>query len=280
MYNAHKVRLNRLFRASGRCLDVAIDHGAFNEGSFLEGIQDMERAVALLVEAGPDAIQLNFGQADLLQNLPGREKPALVMRTDTGNPYNPTRHKVMFDILACDVDPVLPAVKLDAACVVCNLLFLSDDPDLHRQTVKNIARLRHFCDQYSMPLMVEPLVMRPDEARGGYRADPNKRLIVTLIRQTRELGADIIKADPTEHLEDYHEVVDAARCPVLVRGGGKKPLETVFQEAHAYLQQGAKGLVYGRNIYQHPDPKKVVRALLAMIHDGASAQEAWELYRK
>jgi len=98
------------------------------KASFLEGIQDMERAVALLVEAGPDAIQLNFGQADLLQNLPGREKPALVMRTDTGNPYNPTRHKVMFDILACDVDPVLPAVKLDAACVVCNLLFLSDDP--------------------------------------------------------------------------------------------------------------------------------------------------------
>ena len=54
----------------------------------------------------------------------------------------------------------------------------------------------------------------------------------------------------------------------------------MFQEAHAYLQQGAKGLVYGRNIYQHPDPKKVVRALMAMIHEGLSAQEAWEVYRK
>jgi len=190
MYNAHKVRLNRLFRASGRCLDVAIDHGAFNEGSFLEGIQDMERAVALLVEAGPDAIQLNFGQADLLQNLPGREKPALVMRTDTGNPYNPTRHKLMFDILACDVDPVLPAVKLDAACVVCNLLFLSDDPDLHRQTVKNIARLRHFCDQYSMPLMVKPLVMRPDEARGGYPKPCSRRLTPICSRAPKDWSMD------------------------------------------------------------------------------------------
>jgi DhnA family fructose-bisphosphate aldolase class Ia len=64
-----------------------------------------------------------------------------------------------------------------------------------------------------------------------------------------------------------------------VRGGGKKPVETVFAEAAAYLAQGAHGLVYGRNIYQHPNPARIVRALMAMIHDGADDARALALYR-
>ncbi|HEU4325220.1 MAG TPA: hypothetical protein VFS21_18910 [Roseiflexaceae bacterium] len=280
MYNAHKVRINRMLSPAGRCLDVAIDHGVFNEYSFLEGLADMERVVGQLVEARPDAIQMNFGQSDLLQGMPGRDKPALVMRLDAGNPYNPQTHRVMFDILQHEPDPLLPALRMDAACVVVNLLLLPGEPDLHRQTVQNISRVRAACDRYGMPLMIEPLVMRGNDARGGYQVDGDKKLIVPLVRQARELGADIIKADPTDHVEDYHEVIAAARCPVLVRGGGKADLEEVFQKSYAFLQQGANGLVYGRNIYQHPNPRRIVRALMAMIHDGATDQQAWEMYSK
>jgi fructose-bisphosphate aldolase, class I len=280
MYNAHKVRLNRMFSPVGRCLDVAVDHGVFNEYSFLDGLEDMEAVVGQLVDAGPDAIQMNYGQCDLLQNLPGKAKPALVLRLDAGNPYNPQAHRVMFDILQHEPEPLLPALRADAACVVVNLLLLPGEPDLHRQTVHNIARVRAECDKYGMPLMVEPLVMRGNDARGGYQVDGNKKLIVPLVRQARELGADIIKADPTDDPEDYHEVIAAARCPVLVRGGGRASLEEVFQKSYAFLQQGAQGLVYGRNVYQHPSPRRVVAALMAMIHDGASDQQAWELYQR
>jgi DhnA family fructose-bisphosphate aldolase class Ia len=278
MYNAHKVRMNRMFRASGKCLDVAIDHGVFNEFGFLSGLEDIEAVVAALVAAGPDAIQMNFGQSDVLQSLPGKDKPALVMRTDAGNPYNPQTHRVMFNVLACEDDPVLPAVKMDAACVVVNLLLLPGEPDLHRQTITNISRVRPLCEQYGMPLMIEPLVMRVNEERGGYQVNGDKKLIVALVRQARELGADIIKADPTDHPEDYHEVVQAARCPVLVRGGGKESIEQVFQTAAAFLAQGAHGLVYGRNVYQHPNPGRIVRAFLSLIHDGVSAEQAWSIY--
>lgn len=76
-------RLNRLFNPrTGRCFDVALDHGFFNEGAFLPGIEDLPSAVSRLVEAGPDAIQLTIGQARHLQALPVRPKPALVLRTD------------------------------------------------------------------------------------------------------------------------------------------------------------------------------------------------------
>lgn len=278
MYNAHKFRLNRFLGDDGRCLDVAIDHGVFNEPSFLEGLEDMPAVVRSLVTAAPDAMQMNVGQADILQSIPGPRKPALVLRTDVGNLYNAVTHKVMFNQLVHWDEPIIGAIKLDAACVVCNLLLMPGEPDLHRQTALNAARLRAVCDQFGMPLMIEPLVLKPNEAKGGYQVDGTKKLILSLVRQAREIGADVIKADPTDDPNDYHEVVQAARCPILVRGGGRKPIETVFNEGHAYLAQGAHGLVYGRNIYQHPNPGRIVAAFMAMIHQQATIEDALAIY--
>ena len=278
MANAKEARLARLLHA-GRCLDIALDHGVCNEPTFLDGLEDMPALMDRLVAARPDAIQLNYGQADLLQHRPGRDRPALVMRLDMGNPYNATRHRAMWAVLQNEHDPVLPAVQMDAACVVVNLFMLPDEPDLFRQCVQNISRVRADCDRYGMPLMIEPLVMQPHgEGRGGYMVDGDAQKIVTLVRLAREMGADIVKADPTADPHEFHRVVQAARCPVLVRGGGRENLQQVFERSRVLLDQGAVGMVYGRNVYQHASPAAVVAALMAMIHEGASAQAAWQLY--
>src|SRR3954467_11420390 len=90
-------RLNRLFHPrSKRCFDVAIDHGFFNERSFLAGIENLERAIQTLVEANPDAIQLTIGQAPVLQRIPGKNKPALVLRTDVANVYGRELPRTLF----------------------------------------------------------------------------------------------------------------------------------------------------------------------------------------
>ncbi len=277
MFASKQARLNRLLTA-GRCLDIAVDHGVCNEPSFLAGLEDMPAVIDQLAAAKPDAIQLNFGQADLLQARPGRDKPALVLRVDMGNPYNATRHRVMWATLQNEHDPVLPAVQMDAACVVINLFMLPDEPALFHQCVSNIARVRADCDRYGMPLMIEPLVMAPHGERGGYMVDGDAEKIVTLVRLAREMGADIVKADPTAEPAEFHRVVQAARCPVFVRGGGREDLRQVFERSRQLLDQGAVGMVYGRNVYQHRDPASVVSALMAMIHHNASAQQAWDIY--
>ncbi len=274
-----KVRMNRLFGA-GRCLDVAVDHGVCNELSFLAGLEDMAGVVTQLVKAGPDAIQMNYGQADLLQSVPGKHKPALVMRIDMGNPYNKIRHRAMWAVLQNETEPLLGAIEMDAACVVVNLFMLPDEPDLFRQCVQNIARVRAECDKYGLPLMIEPLAMLPVNEHGGYMVDGDAEKIVTLTRLAREMGADIIKADPTSDPADFHRVVEAARCPVLVRGGGKEDLRVVFDKSAALMAQGALGMVYGRNIYQHANPSAVVRGLMAIIHDNADGATAWDLYKQ
>jgi fructose-bisphosphate aldolase, class I len=264
-------RMNRLFRSSGRCFAIAVDHGFPGETHMLEGIEDMEAAVDVLVGARPDAILLSPGQADLLQRRPGRDKPALILRCDVPNVYAPEPPAEAYCTLLGD--PVGQAVRLDAAAVIVNLLEAPGQPRLRAACVENVLRLRAECDRAGMPLMIEPLVLKPGS--GGYDIDGDLDRICGIVRQAVELGADVIKADPTDDLSQYHRVVQAAGGkPVLVRGGGRIPDEEVFARTRALMEQGAAGIVYGRNVIQHDDPAGMTRALMAVVHDGATAEQA------
>jgi fructose-bisphosphate aldolase, class I len=256
-------RLNRLFHAgSGRCIDVAVDHGFFGVPRFLAGIEDMASVIETLVDAGPDAIQLSVGQAPLLQEIPGREKPALVLRVDVANVYGEQPPSRAFSHVVDDA--IGHAVRLDAACVCVNLFDIPGADALRRECIENITALRTAADRAGMPLMVEPLVMTA--GAGGHGGDGDTERIVALVRQAAELGADVIKADPTDDLTAYHRVVTAARVPVLVRGGGRVSDEEILERTRAVLAQGARGIVYGRNVIQHPDPAGMVRALKQAVH--------------
>jgi len=270
---SQKPRLNRLFGADGKCFDVAIDHGFFNEHVFLPGIENLGAAVRTVVEAGPDAIQLTTGQARLLQQIPGRLKPSLVLRTDVANIYGKVLPTTPFSRMI--EDAALQAVQLDAACVCVNLFQIPGASVVHDHCVDNICRLKVECDRLGMPMMVEPLVFQPNEKAGGYMVDGDESKIMPLVRQAVELGADIIKADPTDDVSVYHKVVEVAcGIPVLVRGGGRVSDKEILQRTEALMQQGAAGIVYGRNVIQHPNPSGITRALMAVVHEGASPDAA------
>ena len=266
-------RMNRLFAPDGRCFDVAIDHGFFNEARFLGGITNIETAVRSVATAEPDAVQLAPGQARHLQSLPGRSKPALVLRTDVANVYAQKLPRHLFSHLV--EDAVEQALALDAACVVVNLMALPDQPEVFHQCIENITRLKADCSRYGMPLMVEPLVFRANDREGGYGVDGDAEKIVPLVRQAVELGADVIKADPTENPADFHRVVEiAGGVPVLARGGGRVSDQEILQRTAALMQQGAAGIVYGRNVIQHAHPGRMIKALMGVVHDGTDAETA------
>ena len=126
-----------------------------------------------------------------------------------------------------------------------------------------------------MPLMIEPLVFQPNAKAGGYMVDGDLQKILPLVRQAVELGADIIKADPTDDVSVYSRVVRiAGGIPVLVRGGGKATDQEILERTEKLIAQGAAGIVYGRNIIQHANPAGMTRALMALVHDGATAASA------
>jgi fructose-bisphosphate aldolase, class I len=265
-------RMRRLFAADGRCFDVAVDHGFFGDPRFLAGIEDLSAALDVLVEAAPDAIQLSPGSAPLLQERPG-PKPALVLRTDVANVYGPTVDAGAGYFSELVAEAVEQALRLDAACVVANLLWIDGREDLHRDCVRNVAALKARCEPAGMPLMVEPLAMKPGSAGYGVNGDPER--IRALVRQAAELGADVLKADPTDDLDDYPAVIEvAARTPLLVRGGGRASDEAVLRRTEAVMRAGAAGIVYGRNVIQHERPSAMTRALMSVVHDGVAADAA------
>jgi DhnA family fructose-bisphosphate aldolase class Ia len=268
-------RLNRLFNASsGRALDVAVDHGFFGEPSFITGIEDMDRAVETLVRANPDAVQLTLGQARILQRIPGKQKPALVLRADVANVYgNPLDGHIFSHHVPNAIEE---AVRLDAVAVCVNLMHLPDRPEIREANIRSIMALREQATKFGMPLMIEPLVMQDNaKAGGGYMVDGDTDKIVTLVRQAKELGADLIKADPTDNITDYARVIRVAGdVPVLVRGGGRVDDRTLLERTVAVLDQGARGIVYGRNVIQHPKPAGITAALMAILHSGATVNAA------
>ncbi len=267
-------RLNRLFNAdSQRCFDVAMDHGFFNEYDFLQGIANLQQAVNLVVEAAPDAIQLTPGQAKYLQELPGKNKPCLVLRTDVANVYGPSLPATAFSKMIDQ--PILQALRADAVCVCVNLFSIPGAPEVTAQCIDNIIRLKSEADHYQFPIMVEPLVFRPNNEKGGYAVDGDIRKIIPLVRQAVELGADIIKADPASDIESYHRVIEVAgNIPILVRGGSKATDEEIIVRTAKLLQQGASGIVYGRNIIQHKNPKLITRVLMGILHRNVSVEES------
>jgi fructose-bisphosphate aldolase, class I len=269
-------RLNRLLAADGKCFDVAIDHGFFGEISFLPSIENMAKAVQTVVSAAPDVVQLSVGQARHLQSIKGSRKPALALRTDVANVYGSSLPNVLFSEII--ESPLEQALRLDAACIVVNLLMLPNQPELHRACVKNILRLKPEAQRYGMPLMIEPLVMQDNTAKGGYMVDGNLEKILPLVRQAVELGADIIKADPCDNVLEYHKVIEiAGGIPVLVRGGGRVSDTEILERTYQLMQQGASGIVYGRNVIQHPNPAGITKALMAVVHDAATPSMAWDM---
>lgn len=273
-------RINRLFNEkSGKCFDVAIDHGFFSEFSFLSGIEDIANSVRVLIDADPDAIQLTVGQAHHLQSVPGKRKPALVLRTDVANVYGSELPDVLYSRMI--EDPILQAVRLDAACVVVNLFRIPGAPEVTDHCIQNILKIKPMADHYGMPLMIEPLVFRPNEQAGGYMVDGNIKLITPMVRQAAELGADLIKADPTDDVEEYHKVVQVAgSVPILVRGGGRASDEEILDRTFRLMKQGAKGIVYGRNVVQHANPGGMTRALMAIVHDNAHPNDVIHMLSK
>ena len=169
-----------------------------------------------------------------------------MIRVDIPNIYSvPTPDRIFCKLLD---DAVEQAVALDAASIVLNLFWAPDQHDLHRQCVENIARIKPQCERWGMPMMVEPMLLIPDE-KGGYKVNPDIQKTIALARQSVELGADIVKADLAE------------RTRRIPSGGGSGGAQT------AAAPRRRPGFRHG-NSYSNPfaDPARGFRRGLRSQH--------------
>lgn len=247
-----------------KLVSVAIDHGVFGAKGITSGAENLAATVKLVIAAGPDAIQLSLGSAERLSGLFHGSKVALVARLDLTNAYAAGPGDGLYSIAVGN--GVERAKAAGASAVVVNLLSSPTDPALQRDCLQIVNSTRQSALEHDVPLIVEPLVLSES---GGIRYGVNgdTDAIVPLVRQASELGADLIKADPTDRLDDYGSVVEAAGVPVLVRGGGRVDDEQLLERTRRLLEAGARGVVYGRNVFQHPEPAGITSRLMSLVHD-------------
>ena len=93
-----------------------------------------------------------------------------------------------------------------------------------------------------------------------------------------EHGADIVKTYYTGSAASFRKVASTCPVPVLIAGGVKMDtIRAALEVVHGSVQGGGRGVVFGRNIWQAPDPAAVVRALGAIIHHGKGVDEAMQI---
>lgn len=254
--------INRLSR-DGRLVSVALDHGVFGAQNITTGLGDLVDRVRETVSARPDAIQLNLASAERLWPRVGEPEVKLVARLDLTNAYMAKPGEHLYSLAV--ERGVERAANVGAAFVVVNLLDSESDGGLRRDCIAIINRLRAETMTIGMSLMVEPLVLS-DEGSIRYAVNGDAERIAALVRQASELGADFVKADPTDDLDRYGEVIEAAGVPVVVRGGGQVPDDELLDRTERLIRAGASGVVYGRNVFQHPDPPRLVSRLMDVVH--------------
>jgi class I fructose-bisphosphate aldolase len=269
----------KMFHASsGRCINIAMDLGIFGARSFSNGIEDLPAAFATIVRAGPDVIQVNPGGFRTLKDAGLADSITVALRLDVTNVYEGRSVSKAWD--TAHANTLEDANHPSVGAVVLNLLELDRNAELHEQCISNIQEIGALARQRGISLMVEPLVMKTN-SEGGSSSVSDAEQIATLVRQAVELGADIIKVDPVDPMQRFAEVVEIATpIPVLARGGGKVTTLELLERTKTAIEVGAKGVVYGRNVVQHPDPASLIAALAAIVHSDASVDEALSLVKE
>ena len=210
-----------------------------------------------IVRVGVDAVLTSYGIAQRYHK--ELEGVGLILRMDGGGSAlgkGAENNRMLFS--------VEDALRLGADSVVC--MGFPGAP-YEYDSIKNLARLAAEGRGWGVPVMAEVLP-------GGFAPEPpntveNVRLAV---RYGCEAGADIIKTTYAGSEDEFKTVVAASFRPVIVLGGEKvKDMGSLFDCLESAMRVGASGVAIGRNVWKHPEPEKVVRALVDLVHNGKSA---------
>jgi len=255
-------RLNRILNPSGYSLIVAIDH---IPSGFMEGWEYPESTIEKILEGNPDAVMATFGILKRFASMfAGRVSK--ILRLDGGPTY------LLQDWPDCSVwdafYTVEDAVNLGADGVIASVLLGSR---VEMECMRVAARVAGDCLKYNLPCIFEAVPVEGQAIKN--KLDP--QMIAFAARLAAELGADCIKTYYPGDPNSFRLVTSRCPVPVLMAGGPKLDSERQLCEAvKGMLEGGGRGAFIGRNIWQHPNPPALLRALGGLIHKNITLDEA------
>lgn len=249
-----KNRLSRIIKPDGRTVMLAVDHGYFLGPT--SGLEDAGKTIKPLV---PYADALMPTRGVLRTSVDASTETPIVLRVSGGNSILSELSNEGITVAMED------AVRLNVSAVALSIYVGSPN---EKQTLLNLTKLIDEGHRYGIPVLAVTAVGK-DMARDA-------RYLALCCRIAAELGAHFVK---TYYCEGFEKLVRTCPVPLVMAGGKKLPEKEALELTYNAIRRGAAGVDMGRNIFQADDPVAMIQAVRAVVHENASPQRAFELYK-
>ena len=250
-----KNRLSRIFNPkSGHTVMLAFDHG-FIMGP-TSGLERVDLTINPLIEYA-DCLMCTRGV--LRSVVPPTTTKPVCLRADGGT-------SILTDLNLNRLYDVEDVLRVNASAMA--LMVAVGDKASEQVTTHNLVQAVDFGEKYGIPVLGVTAVGK-DMARDA-------RYFRLATRICAENGASFVKTYFTE--EGFETVVAQCPVPIVIAGGKKLPEEKALELAYRAVQAGAAGVDMGRNVFQSEKPLAMMKAISAVVHDGLTAKDAFQLY--
>lgn len=253
-----KNRLSRLIKPDGHCQFLPIDHGYFQGPT-----RCLERPGETIRDLLPYADGLFVTRGVLRTCVAPDIDTPIILRVSGATSV--IGKDLSDEIITTSVEEM---IRLNVAAVGLSIFVGSD---YEKQALESLALLVNECEDYGIPVMAVTAVGKELEKRTA-------RYLALSCRIAAELGAKLVKTYYCA--EDFEKVTNGCPVPVVMAGGPKCETELeVFEFVYDGMQKGAIGVNLGRNVWQNPHPIAMMRALNAVVHDGVTPKQAFDLFK-
>lgn len=253
-----KNRLSKIIKPkTGRTVMLAVDHGYF-----LGPISKLEEPAKTIKPLLPytDALMLTRGVLRTSVE-PDYDIP-IVLRVSGGN-------SIVGKELSNEeiITSIEDAIRLNVSAVAFSIYI---GTEYEHQTLINLAKLIDEGHKFGIPVLAVTAVGKELEKRDA-------RFLALACRIAAEFGAHFIK---TYYCEDFEKVVKGCPVPLVIAGGPKLETEKdALEIAYKAINEGAKGVDMGRNIWQSEHPVAMIQAIRSIVHENFNVKQALELFK-
>jgi len=240
---------------TGKTVMLAVDHGYFQGPT--TGLGDLKKTVAPLIPLA-DCLFITRG---MLRTCVDPSSDVSICLRVSGGP------SILGELSNEDITTSMEeALRLNACGVGMSIYVGASNED---RTISNLGRLVNEAERYGMPVLAVTAV--------GKEMGRDARYLGLACRIAAEIGAHFVK---TYYCEDFYKLVEGCPVPIVMAGGKKIPERDALQMTANAIKEGAAGVDMGRNIFQSDNPVSMIKAVRAIVHKGASVEEAFEIYSK
>ena len=266
--NGKDLRIEKLFNKVDNAVIVAIDHGMFDGP--IPGMINMKET-AKNIDSCIDGVLLSPGMLKQLRpvfNYQGAPMPIIRLNWSSVYCFH-WNYNHAYTVIAQTVEE---AVANGAEIVLASLTLQTGSEETDTKNVEIYSRLVNAADKLGIPVIGEYF----PTYSGTISEEEMHEQVYSSCRILSELGCDMIK---TFYTHDFTKVTESCPVPVFGLGAEKKPTQReALQLAADEIKDGARGVVFGRNAIQVPNPAKFQQALCDVVKHGVSVDEVIRKY--